>query len=76
MQIAAFSVDPSRVYLTGLSAGGNGSWVLASRDPNRFAAALIICGWVSEFRGRTSRVLYPPVAPAPAIRMRIPLSLC
>jgi predicted peptidase len=59
-----FSVDPSRVYLTGLSAGGNGSWVLASRDPNRFAAALIICGWVSEFRGRTSGVLYPPVEPA------------
>jgi predicted peptidase len=57
-----FSVDPSRVYLTGLSAGGNGGWVLALRDPNRFAAALIICGWVSEFRGRTSGVLYPAVA--------------
>jgi predicted peptidase len=59
-----FSVDPERVYLTGLSAGGNGSWVLASREPKRFAAALIICGWISEFRGRTSGVLYPPVASA------------
>jgi len=59
-----FSVDPRRVFLTGLSAGGNGSWVLASRHPDRFAAALIICGWISEFRGRTSGVLYPPVAPA------------
>jgi len=61
--LAEFSTDPNRVYLTGLSAGGNGSWVLASRDPSRFAAALIICGWISEFRGRTSGVLYPSVAP-------------
>jgi predicted peptidase len=28
--IAEFSGDPSRVYLTGYSAGGNGSWYLAS----------------------------------------------
>ncbi len=61
--LAEFSADPARVYLTGLSAGGNGSWVLASRHPERFAAALIICGWISEFRGRTSGVLYPSVAP-------------
>jgi predicted peptidase len=62
--IAEFSGDPSRVYLTGLSAGGNGTWFLASRYPDRFAAVVVICGFISEFRGRTSNVLYPALAPA------------
>ena len=30
--------DPSRIYLTGLSLGGIGTWDLASRHPERFAA--------------------------------------
>jgi predicted peptidase len=62
--IAEFSGDSSRVYLTGLSAGGNGSWYLASHHPDRFAALAVICGFISEFRGTTSHVLYPALAPA------------
>lgn len=62
--LAEFNGDRSRVYLTGLSAGANGSWVLASRHPQRFAAAVIVCGWVNEFTGRSSKVLYPALAPA------------
>lgn len=42
-----FSTDPARVYLTGLSMGGNGTWYLAYRYPERFAAVVPICGWVS-----------------------------
>ena len=61
--IAEFSGDPSRVYLTGYSAGGNGSWYLASRYPDRFAAVVVVCGFISEFRGKTSNVLYPALAP-------------
>jgi len=38
------AADPDRVYLTGLSMGGYGSWDLAARMPERFAAALPICG--------------------------------
>ena len=38
------SVDPARVYLTGLSMGGYGTWDLAARQPDRFAAILPICG--------------------------------
>ena len=64
--IAEFNGDAARVYLTGYSAGGNGSWYLASHHPGRFAAAVIVCGWISEFRGRTSGVLYPALAPASA----------
>lgn len=41
-----FSVDPARVYLTGLSMGGNGTWYLAYRYPERFAAVAPVCGWV------------------------------
>jgi predicted peptidase len=37
-------VDPSRVYLTGLSMGGYGTWRLAARAPERFAAIAPICG--------------------------------
>lgn len=41
---AKYAVDPDRVYLTGLSMGGFGSWALGCRYPNRFAAIVPICG--------------------------------
>lgn len=41
--IGEFSVDTSRVYLTGLSMGGYGSLFLASRHPDRFTAVVAIC---------------------------------
>ena len=41
---AAYRVDPDRVYLTGLSMGGFGTWELAGRAPQRFAAIAPICG--------------------------------
>lgn len=37
-------VDPQRIYVTGLSMGGYGTWRLAARYPDRFAAAVPICG--------------------------------
>src|SRR5690606_8210741 len=37
-------VDRDRVYLTGLSMGGYGSWELAARKPELFAAVVPICG--------------------------------
>lgn len=39
-----FKVDTDRVYLTGLSMGGFGSWRLAADHPERFAAVVPICG--------------------------------
>jgi predicted peptidase len=42
-----FRTDRDRVYLTGLSMGGQGTWYLAYRYPDRFAAVVPICGWVS-----------------------------
>ena len=37
-------IDMSRIYLTGLSMGGYGTWDLAARHPAWFAAAVPVCG--------------------------------
>lgn len=42
--VATHRVDESRVYLTGLSMGGYGTWALASENRERFAAIVPICG--------------------------------
>lgn len=39
-----YRVDPARVYLTGLSMGGYGTWATGLRYPDRFAAIAPICG--------------------------------
>lgn len=39
-----FSIDTRRLYLTGLSLGGFGTWELLARRPRMFAAAVPICG--------------------------------
>ncbi len=43
--LEAHRADPRRVYLTGLSYGGYGTWYLASRHPRRFAAIAPVVGW-------------------------------
>lgn len=44
--LTEFRGDPARVYLTGLSLGGNGAWHLALAEPARFAALVVVCGWL------------------------------
>lgn len=39
-----YKIDPDRVYLTGLSMGGYGTWAIASAWPDRFAAIVPVCG--------------------------------
>lgn len=41
---AVYRVDRQRVYLTGLSMGGSGTWSLATEYPEQFAAIIPICG--------------------------------
>ena len=41
---ARYTADRKRVYLTGLSLGGQGAWYLAVRHPERFAALVPVCG--------------------------------
>ncbi len=39
-----YKVDRDRIYVTGISMGGFGTWSLASYAPDRFAAIVPICG--------------------------------
>ncbi|MCK4958225.1 MAG: prolyl oligopeptidase family serine peptidase [Planctomycetes bacterium] len=47
--IEKYDVDPDRVYLTGLSMGGYGTWHLGCTYPDRFAAIVPICGGGQKF---------------------------
>ncbi len=42
--LARYRVDATRVYMTGLSLGGTGTWHMAMKYPQRFAAIAPICG--------------------------------
>jgi predicted peptidase len=41
-----FRVDTNRIFVTGLSMGGTGTWDLAMAYPERFAAIVPVCGRV------------------------------
>jgi predicted peptidase len=43
-----YNIDDSRLYLTGISQGGHGTWAIGSRHPELFAAIAPICGWGDE----------------------------
>ena len=43
-KIAELRVDESRIYLMGLSRGGHGVFRLAFQHPEKFAAAVVVCG--------------------------------
>ena len=59
--LAAYKGDPRRVYLTGLSYGGMGTWYLAAKHPEKFAAMAPVVGFGS-----------PDMAPALA-RAKLPM---
>jgi predicted peptidase len=54
--VRTLAVDPDRVYLTGLSMGGYGTWHLAAAQPDRFAALAPICGGGAADEGFPERV--------------------
>ena len=69
-----FRTDPARVYLTGLSMGGHGTWYIAYRHPELFAAIAPICGWVVDmdrFRGSVPVVPAENGAALPALASRL-----
>jgi predicted peptidase len=47
--VEKYNVDESRIYLTGLSMGGYGSWSIGCTYPERFAAIVPICGGGQPF---------------------------
>jgi predicted peptidase len=58
-----YAVDASRIYLTGLSMGGYGTWDLGLAHPEKFAAIVPICGG-----GQTLAVLLVSPDKASALR--------
>jgi predicted peptidase len=74
---ATLPVDAQRLYLTGLSMGGYGSWYLGALWPERFAAIAPICGGGIVFHGfpkRVERLKHTPVwAFHGALDDRVPL---
>jgi predicted peptidase len=68
-----YAVDRNRVYLTGLSMGGFGSWALGCRYPERFAAVAPICGggeWFLAGRLRKTPVWVFHGAKDPVVPLR------
>ncbi len=72
-----YRVDTSRIYVTGMSMGGMGTWALAASKPERFAAIVPICGAGSPtdakklkdlpiriYQGAKDRVVRPETAEA------------
>lgn len=50
-----FSTDPERIYLSGLSMGGYGTWAMAEHFPKKWAAIAPVCGggdpsWAESIR--------------------------
>ncbi|TNJ67700.1 phospholipase [Paenibacillus hemerocallicola] len=50
--VTGYNVDTSRIYLSGLSMGGYGTWKLACDYPDRFAAIAPICGGGDPYRAK------------------------
>jgi dienelactone hydrolase len=55
-------VDRRRVYLTGHSMGGHGTWHLAANDPGRFLAIAPSAGWCSWDTYQPSSQVMSPLA--------------
>lgn len=51
--VEKYRVDRDRIYVTGLSMGGFGTWSLAASTPNRFAAIAPVCGGGEPYWART-----------------------
>lgn len=66
-----FRVDESRVYLTGLSLGGNGTWYLAYNHADRFAALVAICSFVEAFPGFPSFIPESSTDPYSTLAARV-----
>jgi predicted peptidase len=51
------SADPARIYVTGQSMGGIGTWGLLAKHADRFAAAVPVCGiWSPDDAGKMNGV--------------------
>jgi len=64
-----FQPDTSRVYLTGHSMGGHGTWQIGAHYPNLFAAIAPSAGWIS-FQTYAGGVTYTDPTPVEKMLLR------
>ena len=71
--VREFHGDPDRVYLTGLSLGGYGTWDLAQKYPQRWAAIAPCCGGIAFPRrpGADSPPPVPTADPRPDVARKV-----
>lgn len=60
LAVTYLPVDPSKIVVTGYSAGGNGSWFLGESQPNVFSAAIPISSSYNTTTGGVSRLMEIP----------------
>jgi predicted peptidase len=56
-----YRVDDDRIYLTGLSQGGHGTWVLGARHPGTWAALVSVCAYAAA-HPRAAKLGLPPAS--------------
>jgi len=49
--LTVYRIDPTRVYITGLSMGGEGTWFAMADEPQLYAAGAPVCGRASRTEG-------------------------
>lgn len=59
--INKYPIDKKRIYITGLSDGGNGTWTIIKRNPDFFAAAVPVCALTNLNNSLTEPPYYEPV---------------
>ncbi|MCA9212363.1 MAG: prolyl oligopeptidase family serine peptidase [Planctomycetales bacterium] len=59
--VSKYKIDKQRIYVTGLSMGGFGTWALLQQTPTRFAAAIPICGGGNSVRARHAKRIGTPI---------------
>lgn len=62
---SSLPIDPSRIYLTGHSMGGHGTWMIGGQYPDQFAAIGPSAGWISWW----TYVFHNDTASSPIVRM-------
>lgn len=59
--IEKYPIDPNRIYVTGMSNGGVGTWNIVKKNPDLFAAAVPICGAVNVTQEEAVKAFVPPL---------------
>lgn len=57
----AYSIDINRIYLTGVSMGGNGAWSYAVNGEYKLAALVPICGYFHVSSGVVNKITDLPI---------------